>query len=111
VGTSSIAQTGKGALVSEQTEPYRGHTITYRVKTKGGCVAQASGPSGSYGPLYRDTKAEAESAIKEAISTNTWRDLDEEPLTREEQAQRALPSVPMKPKRHGLSRFLDEEGK
>lgn len=96
--------------MSEQTESFRGHTITYRVKPKGGCVAQASGPSGSYGPLYRDTKAEAQRAIKGAIGANTWRDLDEEPLTREEQAQRALSTVPVKPKRHGLSRFLDERG-
>jgi hypothetical protein len=109
VDSTPIAQTGASKLVSEQTEPYRGHTITYRVKPKGGCVAQASGPSGSYGPLYRDTKEEAQRAIKGLISANTWRDLDEEPLTRDEQAQRTLPTVPMKAKRRGLSRFLDEE--
>lgn len=89
---------------------YRGHKITSQKRKGGdGYIASASGPTGKYGPFGRATKEEAVDAIKDAIKANTWRDLDDEPLTDDEQEERTLPSVPPRPKKQGLSHFLDAD--
>jgi hypothetical protein len=91
---------------------YRDHTISSQFRPKAlDYVAKVRAPDGTeYGPFLGASQEEAEEKARAKVrELCPWRDLDKEPLTPEEEAAQAMPySVPARPKRRGLSRFLSD---
>ena len=89
-------------------QEYRGHKIHSQVR-RGGWIAKAVAPDGTeYQPFLGVTQEEAEEQARAKVRELVpWRDLDEEPLTAEEIAERSAGAAPFQPRpRRGLSRFL-----
>lgn len=89
---------------------YRGYRIFSQPRKGGEWVAKAVAPDGTeHQPFIARTQAEAEEQAVAKVRTMTFRDLDEEPLTEAELAERSPAPTPARPQpRRGLSRFLEE---
>jgi hypothetical protein len=93
---------------------YRGYRISSQPRRGGDYVAKAIAPDKrtEYGPFIGANREEAEAAARAKVEElQPIRDLDEEPLTPEEEAARAAEVYvpPMRKKRQRLSRFLAGE--